>query len=390
MKFTNSALLLAAALISAPFASAFTAPGAAFVSTRVATTGVTAAVKSGCGGGCNCPSCAVAPVGGCSCGNCGGSATALRMSEEPAAEAAEVPAEVEALDGVASEEEAHNSSRPARDSGTKKHKKGGNSGTPLSELEVGSFVDGTVKTITPYGAFVDIGAATDALLHVSRLSAEFVSNVEDVVKAGDAVSVRIVEVNAEKKQVAISMLSEEDESAAKTARGGGRRKDRPQRSGGDRAAQAATINSLNDKGYDDTKMVEGEVVSTLDFGAFVRFDAGQVTEGVEGELDGLVHISALAAGRVNSVNDIANVGDKVQIRVRQLDVDGGKVSLSMITKEEEEASRPKRNNNRRGRQMFSEDEMGAKDWKESLEKFQAANHVVTNMPIIVDKRKTTA
>jgi hypothetical protein len=38
--------------------------------------------------------------------------------------------------------------------------------------------------------------------------------------------------------------------------------------------------------------------------------------------------------------------------------------------------------------MFSEDEMGAKDWKESLEKFQAANHVVTNMPIIVDTRKT--
>jgi len=368
MKFTTAALALAACLLSAPIASAFTAPGAAFVSTRVATNGVTAAVKK-CSGGCG---------------------TALCMSEEPAAEAAEVPAEVEALDGVASEEEAHNASRPARDSGTKKHKKGGNSGTPLSDLEVGSFVDGTVKTITPYGAFVDIGAATDALLHVSRLSAEFVSNVEDVVKAGDAVSVRIVEVNAEKKQVAISMLSEEDESAAKTARGGGRRKDRPQRSGGDRAAQAATINSLNDKGFDDTKMVEGEVVSTLDFGAFVRFDAGQVTEGVEGELDGLVHISALAAGRVNSVSDIANVGDKVQIRVRQLDVDGGKVSLSMITKEEEEASRPKRNNNRRGRQMFSEDEMGAKDWKESLEKFQAANHVVTNMPIIVDKRKTTA
>mmetsp|Transcript_10365 Transcript_10365/g.15686 ORF Transcript_10365/g.15686 Transcript_10365/m.15686 type:complete len:403 (-) Transcript_10365:125-1333(-) len=402
MKFTNAALTLAAALVSAPIASAFTAPGAAFVSTRVATNGVTAAVKSACAGGCSCPACTGAHVGGCSCANCGG--TALRMSEEPAAEAAEVPVEtaeapaetaevpveVVALDGVASEEEAHNSSRPARDSGTKKHKKGGNSGTPLSELEVGSFVDGTVKTITPYGAFVDIGAATDALLHVSRLSAEFVSNVEDVVKAGDAVSVRIVEVNAEKKQVAISMLSEEDESAAKTARGAGRRKDRPQRSGGDRAAQAATINSLNDKGYDDTKMVEGEVVSTLDFGAFVRFDAGQVTEGVEGELDGLVHISALAAGRVNSVNDIAKVGDKVQIRVRQLDVDGGKVSLSMITKEEEEASRPKRNNNRRGRQMFSDDEMGAKDWKESLEKFRAANHAISNMPIIVDKRKTTA
>ncbi len=302
----------------------------------------------------------------------------------------EVPAEVEAMDGVESEDEAHNAERPARDSGIKKHKKS-NSGTPISELEVGTFVDGTVKTITPYGAFVDIGASTDALLHVSRLSNEFVSNVEDVVKQGDSVSVRIVSVDTDKKQVAISLLTEEDENAGKSARSGGRRKERPQRSGGDRAAQAATIESLSETGFDDTKMVEGEVVSTLDFGAFVRFDAGQVTEGVEGELDGLVHISALAAGRVNSVKDVVSVGDKVQIRVRQLDTQGGKVSLSMITKEEEEANRPKRNNApKRGRQMFTEDEMGAKDWKESLEKFQADNHQFNNAPVIVDKRKVAA
>merc|ERR1711976_374394 len=132
----------------------------------------------------------------------------------------DVPAEVEAMDGVESEEEAHNADRPARDSGIKKHRKGKNTGTPISELEVGSYVDGTVKTITSYGAFVDIGAATDALLHVSRLSNEFVSNVEDVVKAGDKVNVRIAAIDAEKGQVAISMISEEDENAAKAARGG--------------------------------------------------------------------------------------------------------------------------------------------------------------------------
>jgi predicted RNA-binding protein with RPS1 domain len=308
----------------------------------------------------------------------------------------DVPAEVEAMDGVESDEEAHNADRPARDSGIKKHKKGGNKGTPISELEVGSYVDGTVKTITSYGAFVDIGAATDALLHVSRLSNEFVSNVEDVVKAGDKVNVRIAAIDAEKGQVAISMISEEDENAAKAARGGGRRKDRPQRSGGDRAAQAATIASLAEAGFDDTKMVEGEVVSALDFGAFVRFSAGQLADSVEGELDGLVHISALTTGRAESVASIVSVGDKVQVRVRNLDTDGNKVSLSMITKEEEEANRPQRRNNedrpkRSGRSMFSPDEMGPEDWKEQLEKFNTeSNGSFVNMPVVEDKRKTVA
>ena len=137
-------------------------------------------------------------------------------------------------------------------------------------------------------------------------------------------------------------------------------------------------------------MVEGEVVSALDFGAFVRFDASQLAEGVTGELDGLVHISALVAGRADSVKSIVSIGDKVQVRVRGLDAEGSKVSLSMISKEEEEANRPARKPQRRGRQMFSEDEMGAKDWKESLEKFQSENPSIKNMPVIVDKRKVAA
>jgi len=316
------------------------------------------------------------------------SKTLLKMSET------DVPAEVQAMDGVASEEEAHNTERPARDSGIKKHKKGKNDGTPVGDLEIGSFVDGTVKTITSYGAFVDIGSTTDALLHVSRLSSEFVSNVEDVVKAGDSISVRIVSVDAEKGQVAISLLTEEAEQAASEARNnrgsGGRRKERPQRSQGDRSAQVATLNALSNAGFDSAKFVEGEVVSTLAFGAFVRFSASGLAEGVEGELDGLVHISSLAVGRTSSVEDVVSVGDKVQVRVRNVDTEGNKVSLSMITVEEEEANKPKRGNGaprRRGRSMFTEEEMGAADWKESLESFQKENPTFANMPIIVDKRK---
>lgn len=312
------------------------------------------------------------------------------MSEEAAAAEVAVPDEVAAMDGVLSDEEAHNTERPARGSGTAKHKRAPK-GKPLAELEVGSSVEGKVKTITTYGAFLDIGYASDALLHVSRLSDDFVSNVEDIVKAGDTVTVRVVSVDLDKNQVAVSMRSEEAEAAAaQGGAGGGRRRDRPQRSGGDRAAQRAAIAALDEKGFDDAKMVEGTVVNTLDFGAFVRFDTSQLGEGFEGELDGLVHISALSAGRANSVEEIVKTGDSVQIRVRTVDPDGGKVSLSMISKEEEEkamAERGSRKPKGRGRAMFTEDEMGAKDWKESMEKLTETMPKFKNMPIVVDTRK---
>lgn len=317
------------------------------------------------------------------------------MSEEAVTEevpvaveavAEEVPVEVKAMDGVDSEEEAHNVERPARASGTAKHRRG-KTGTPLSELEVGSTVEGTVKTITTYGAFLDIGAATDALLHVSRLSDDFVSNVEDIVKAGDVVSVRIVGIDTGKGQVAVSMRSEEaDEKAAAGGGrgGGGARKDRPRRSGGDRAAQRTAMQSLADAGFDTDKFVEGEVQSTLDFGAFVRFSIADLGEGLEGEIDGLVHISALAPSRVNAVTDIAKAGDKVQVRVKGLDVNGGKVSLSMITKEQEPKGRG--GGGRKAKSQFSESEMGPKDWKEKLETFQEDMPTFKNMPMVVDNR----
>jgi predicted RNA-binding protein with RPS1 domain len=314
------------------------------------------------------------------------------MSEEAATE--DVPPEVEAMDGVADEEEAHNTDRPARGSGIHKHKKGGSKGTPLAELEIGAEVEATVKTTTSYGAFIDIGAETDALLHVSRLSDNYVANVEDVVKAGDTVTVRIVSVDTDKGQVAVTMRSQEAEAKADAAPAGngGRRRERPRRSDGDRAAQAAAINALADSDFSDETFVEGEVVSTLDFGAFVRFDTAALGEGLEGELDGLVHISALQAQRTGSVSDVVSVGDKVQVRVKNVDARGGKISLSMISKEDEPApreQRPKQQQNR-GKQMFTESEMGAKDWKESMEKFLEEQPKFVNSFVIEDKRKQKA
>ena len=294
----------------------------------------------------------------------------------------EVPAEVEAMDGIASDEEAHNAERPARASIAKKHK-GGKSGTPLSELEIGSSVEGTVKAVQPYGAFLDIGAQSDALLHVSRISDDFVSNVEDVVKTGDKITVRIVSVDSDKNQIAVTARSEEAEKAASESRGGGggRRRERPRRSGGDREAQRKTLAALSEAGYDSDKFVEGEVASVLDFGAFVRFDTSQLADGLEGELDGLVHISALQAGRTSSVGDVVSVGDKVQIRVKNLDVDGGKVALSMISKEDE--PKPRERKPRAQNQRWSPDEMGASDWADTMKDLEQPGF--TNTPILIQK-----
>lgn len=357
MKFASLTVVTALAVPLMASAFAPTAPfGLCHTSVPVKTV-----AKSPCGAFCGCPACAT---------------TSLRMSEAPA----EVPAEVSAMDGIADGEEAHNTERPARASIAKKSKSN-RPGTPLADLEIGSSVEGTVKAVQSYGAFLDIGAQTDALLHVSRISDDFVSNIEDVIKNGDKVTVRIVSVDSDKGQIAVTARSEEAEKAAADRGGGGRRRERPRRSGGDRQAQMATMNSLAAAEYDSDKFIEGEVASVLDFGAFVRFDTSQLVESVEGELDGLVHISALQKGRTNSVGDVVKVGDKVQIRVKNLDTQGGKVALSMISKEDEPAPRKKGGGNRN--QRWSPDEMGAADWADSMKTFEQP--AFTNSPVIMQR-----
>lgn len=340
-------------------------------------------VSSSCKPGCNCPS-------------CGMMKTLLQMSstvEEAEASPSsstdddDIPPEVASLDGIESEQEAHNAARPARSSISSRGARAPR-GKPLSELAVGSTLEGTVKSTTSYGAFVNIGYSSDALLHVSRLSDEFVSNVEDIVKAGDTVTVRVLSVDLDKGQVAVTMRSEEAEAAASAPK----QQQNQRRPRTDRSAQAASITSLSETGFDDSKFFEGEVTSTLAFGAFVKFDLSLVAEGLSGQLEGLVHISSLAEERTESVESVCKRGDKVQVRLRSVDADNGRVSLAMISKEAEEAS----NSRRRGGGGFSEDdsgglslfesyEMGAKDWADSAESILAGQEF-KNVPIIGQKR----
>ncbi|KAL7579794.1 hypothetical protein ACA910_021928 [Epithemia clementina (nom. ined.)] len=296
----------------------------------------------------------------------------------------DVPTEVAALDGIESSEEMHNTDRPARKTLRKKTPSSSTrSGKPISEFNVGDTVKATVKAITTYGAFLDIGATTDGLLHISQLSVDFVSDVNTMLQMGQEVDVRIINIDQNKNQVALSLMTEEEAETAKEA--SNRSRDRPQRGGGgggtsnNRRDDSPVLAQLVQKGWNPDQFVEGTVVSTVDFGAFVRIDASQLQEGVEGEFDGLVHISCLTAGRASSVGSIVSVDDKVQVRVKA--IADRKVSLTMVSPEDEAAKLEAM-----GSSSLANSE-GAKDWKESLEKLRGNMPTFKNKPMVVDLRK---
>lgn len=301
----------------------------------------------------------------CPCSSCR-STTALFADV-----AAEIPSEVDALDGVETTDEAHNVDRPARSSLKKKR---GPKGKELSEFEIGSMVKGSVRSITSYGAFIDIGATTDGLLHISQLSSEYVGDVNTVLTAGQEVEVRIISIDSAKGQVALSLLTQEQNDASQANQK--QKRERPQQRQNNRRDDSKVLAQLSKMGWDSETFVEGTVVSTVDFGCFVRVDASKLNSECEGELDGLVHISAMAAGRVNSASDVVSPDDKVQVRM--LAINGSKVSLTMLSVESEES---KADNNT----PIGGGE-GAKDWKESLEKFDATMPVFKNGPIFVGER----
>jgi elongation factor Ts len=298
------------------------------------------------------------------CGSCR-STTALFADV-----AEEVPSDVAALDGVETTDEAHNVERPARSSLKKKR---GPKGKDLSEFEAGSTVTGSVRSITTYGAFIDIGATTDGLLHISQLSSEYVGDVNSVLKVGQEVDVRIISIDSDKGQVALSLLTQAQDDASQANQR--QKRERPQRQNA-RRDDSKVLAQLSKMGWDAGTFVEGTVVSTVDFGCFVRVDASKLNSECEGELDGLVHISAMSSGRVNAASDVVSPDDKVQVRM--LGINGNKVSLTMLSVESEE-SKADSNTPIGGGE-------GAKDWKDSLEKFDATMPVFKNGPIVVGER----
>lgn len=158
----------------------------------------------------------------------------------------------------------------------------------LSTLRVGDNVEGTVTGIAPFGVFVDIGVGKDGLVHVSELAEGRIEKAEDAVTVGQSYTFKILEVDAEGTRISLSLR---------------------------RAQRGQRLQQL-EKG----QIMEGTVSGMAPFGAFVDIGVGR---------DGLVHISELSDGRIGKVEDAVKVGDKVTVRVLEIDPGSKRISLSL-------------------------------------------------------------
>ena len=159
-----------------------------------------------------------------------------------------------------------------------------------AEIEEGKRYTGTVKSLTSYGAFVDIGGV-DGMVHISELSWSRIKHPSEVVKVGDTVEVYVIAADKEKKKISLGMK--------------------------DHSQDPWTVFTSTYK-VGDTANVR--IVKLMTFGAFA-----EVVPGV----DGLIHISQLADHRVEKPGDVVAEGDKVDVKITDVDMENKKISLSI-------------------------------------------------------------
>ena len=171
-----------------------------------------------------------------------------------------------------------------------------------SDIAVGDRFTGTVKSITSYGAFVDIGGV-DGMVHISELSWQRIKNPAEVVAVGDVIEVYVKALDAEKKKISLGYKKDEE--------------------------NPWTL-FLNQ--YNAEDIVTVKIVSMTSYGAFARILPG---------VDGLIHISQIADKHVAKPQDELTVGQEVQAKITAIDTDKKRVSLSiraLIEKTEEVAA----------------------------------------------------
>jgi len=174
---------------------------------------------------------------------------------------------------------------------------------PFDSLEVGQEYQGTVRSVRDFGAFVDIGAEADGLLHISAISTDRIEDIYAALEEDQEVKVWISGLRDDGK-FGVTMIEGRTDGG-----GGGRRVE-------------SDVSAFD--GVSPNDWFEGEVVGVQTFGAFVVLTAEDGTEA-----QGLVHVSAIADTFVENIDDYAKVGQQVKVRVQSVDVDANRMSLSM-------------------------------------------------------------
>lgn len=158
----------------------------------------------------------------------------------------------------------------------------------LEKINIGDVIEGTVKNITDFGAFIDLGGA-DGLLHISEMSWGRVDNPKKIYKVGDTVKVFIKDIKDTK--IALSMKFEEDNPW-------------------NNAAEKYAVGTI----------VKGVVARMTDFGAFVELAPG---------VDALLHVSQISKEHVNKPSDVLSIGQEIEAKIVDFNEEERKISLSM-------------------------------------------------------------
>jgi small subunit ribosomal protein S1 len=160
-----------------------------------------------------------------------------------------------------------------------------------SELKEGDIVQGEVRSLTDYGAFVDIGGA-DALLHVGEISWRCVNKPSDVLSTGQQIEARIIKIDSDKRRVAISM----------------------------KQLQPHPWDAVAEK-FKAGERVRGTVTRLTDYGAFVELDPG---------IEGLIHISEMSwAKRVRTASDVVKPGETVEAVILGVNAAERRIALGL-------------------------------------------------------------
>lgn len=175
-----------------------------------------------------------------------------------------------------------------------------------ANVEVGKHYTGEVKSLTSYGAFVDLGGV-DGMIHITELAWTKVKHPSEVVNVGDVVEVYVKDVDKEKRRISLGYKKSEDNPW-----------------------------EIFKNNYKVDDVVKVKIVSFTNYGAFATIIPG---------IDGLIHISQIANQRVEKIAEILEIGQEVDAKIIDINLDSKRVSLSMrallpeedqkITKEEE-------------------------------------------------------
>ena len=168
-----------------------------------------------------------------------------------------------------------------------------------ANLSVGQYFTGKIKSMTSYGAFVDLGAGVDGMVHSTELSWKHIKSPAEVVSVGDEITVFVKSFDAEKKRISLGYKTEE--------------------------TNPWYIFTHNFAVGDVAKV---KIVNMMPFGAFA-----EIVDGV----DGLIHISQIATKRIAQPAEVLEIGQEVDVKITEIDTEKQKVSLSIRALLEETA-----------------------------------------------------